>query len=143
MPGWRYRQSRCAVCGAPAYFNGPVGERLCSTHSEDAWRLSAPVVEPVKPPAGQVFDGPRIVTWADLQRSVLPHIQGYDWAVRSLEDLWRMSTPTPESVQAAMAGLPYTETRILLPSVFASWWQDVQQRRGIGLPLNSVIQKGR
>lgn len=141
MPGWKYRQSRCAVCGAPAFFNGPMGERLCSTHCEDAWRRSAPVVEPA--PAGQVFDQPRIISRADLDQSVMPHIQGYDWAVRALDDLWLMSTPTPESVQAAMAGLPYTERRILLPSVFASWWQDVQQRRGIGLPLNSVIPKAR
>jgi len=137
MPGWKYRQSRCRVCGAPAFFNGPTGERLCSTHSEDAWREPAPVV--VAAPAGQVFDQPRIVTWGDLERSVLPHVQGYDWAVRALEDLWRLSTPTPESVQAAMAGGPFVERRILLPSVFQQWWADVQQRRGIDLPLNSVI----
>lgn len=136
MPGWRYRQSRCVVCGAPAYFNGPVGERLCSTHSEDAWRRSAPVVEPA-PMAEQ----PRVITWADLERSVLPHVQGYDWAVRALDDLWRMSTPTPESVQAAMAGQPYTERRILMPSVFEQWWSDVQKRRGINLPLSSIIPR--
>lgn len=37
MPGWRYRQSRCVVCGAPAFFNGPTGERLCALHSAEAW----------------------------------------------------------------------------------------------------------
>lgn len=37
MPGWRYRQARCAVCDAPGLFNGPVGERLCALHSEEAW----------------------------------------------------------------------------------------------------------
>ncbi len=137
MPGWKYRQSRCVVCGAPAFFNGPTGERLCSTHSEDAWRRSAPVVEPS--PAGQAFTQPRIINRTDLDKAVLPHIQGYDWAVRALDDLWLMSTPTPESVQAAMAGRPYVETRILLPSVFQQWWADVQKRRGIDLPLNSVI----
>lgn len=141
MAGWRYRQSRCRVCGAPAFFNGPMGERLCALHMEDARRRTAPMVQAA--PAGQVFDGPRIITWADLERSVLPHVQGYDWAVRALEDLWRMSTPTPESVQAAMAGGPFVERRILLPSVFAQWWADVQQRRGIDLPLNSVIPQAR
>ena len=141
MPGWRYRQSRCVVCGAPAFFNGPMGERLCSSHSEDAWQETQRQARPA--PEGQVFDQPRIVTRADLDRSVLPHIQGYDWAVRALDDLWRMSTPTPESVQAAMAGIPYVERRILLPSVFAQWWTDVQQRRGIDLPLNAVIPKAR
>lgn len=141
MPGWKYRQSRCAVCGAPAFFNGPVGERLCSTHSEDAWARPEPAVTAA--PAGQVFDRPRIISRADLDRSVLPHIQGYDWAVRALEDLWLLSTPTPESVQAAMAGGPFVERRILLPGVFATWWADVQQRRGIDLPLNAVIPKAR
>lgn len=130
------------MCGAPAFFNDPVYDRkLCSLHMEDALRRSAPVVEPS--PTAQVFDQPRIIAWADLERSVLPHVQGYDWAVRALEDLWRMSTPTPESVQAAMAGRPYVETRILLPSVFQQWWSDVQKRRGIDLPLNSVIPKAR
>jgi hypothetical protein len=82
---------------------------------------------------------PRIVTWNDLQRSVMPHIVGYDWAVNALGELWRMSTPTPESVQAAMAGVPYVERRILYPSLFAQWWADVQQRRGIPATLDQII----
>ena len=85
------------------------------------------------------FISPRIVTWQDLQRSVMPHIAGYDWAVNALGELWQMSTPTPESVQAAMAGVPYIETRILYPSLFATWWADVQQRRGIATPLDQII----
>ena len=85
------------------------------------------------------FTTPRIVTRADLDKSVMPHIMGYDWAVRALDDLWRSSTPTPESVQAAMAGVPYIETRILHPTLFASWWADVQQRRGIASPLDTII----
>ena len=137
MPGWKYRQSRCAVCRAPAFFNDPASDRrLCSLHMEDATRRAA-ARRPAYTASG--LEQPRIVTWADLERSVMPHIQGYDWAVRALEDLWRMSTPTPESVQAVMAGVPYVERRILLPSVFEQWWKDVQQRRGIATPLNSII----
>lgn len=86
-----------------------------------------------------VFRTPRIVTRADLYRAVLPHILGYPWAVRALEDLWRMSTPTPETVQAHLAGLPYEERRILYPSQFAAWWADVQERKGITIPLDRVI----
>jgi len=85
------------------------------------------------------FATPRIVTWADLQRSVLPHIIGYEWAVNALEEIWRLSTPTPESVQAAMARVPNVERRILYPSIFAQWWAEVQQRKGIDLPLERVI----
>ena len=85
------------------------------------------------------FISPRIITWQDLQRAVMPHIAGYDWAVNALDELWRLSTPTPESVQAAIAGTPYVERRILYPSLFAQWWSDVQQRRGIATPLDQVI----
>ena len=87
----------------------------------------------------RTFATPRIVTWADLQGSVLPHIMGYEWAVYALEEIWRLSTPTPESVQASMAGVPYIERRILYPSIFAQWWANVQQRKGIDLPLERVI----
>ena len=87
-----------------------------------------------------VFRQPRIVTWDDLNRSVLPHIVGYSWAVNALDELWRMSTPTPESVQMAMSGAPFVEKRILYPSLFAQWWADVQQRRGIETPLDSIIK---
>jgi len=85
------------------------------------------------------FTIPRIITKADLDKAVLPHIMGYEWAVNALEDLWRMSSPTPESLRAAMRGIPFIETRILYPSLFKQWWADVQQRRGITLPLDSVI----
>lgn len=85
------------------------------------------------------FATPRIITRADLDRSVMPHIVGYDWAIRALDDLWRMSTPTPESVHAAIAGVPYIEQRILHPSQFAAWWADVQQRRGVSYSLDQVI----
>lgn len=85
------------------------------------------------------FTVPRVITKADLARAVMPHILGYDWAINAIEDLWRMSTPTPESVQASLKGLPYIETRILHPSLFKQWWADVQQRRGIALPLDQII----
>jgi len=86
-----------------------------------------------------VFRTPRIVTRADLDRAVLPHILGYTWAVNALEDLWRMSTPTPETVQAHLAGIPVVERRILYPSQFASWWADVQKRQGIPTSLDRII----
>lgn len=86
-----------------------------------------------------VFTRPRIVTRADLDRAVLPHIAGYDWAVNALDELWANSTPTPETVRAHLAGIPVTERRILYPSMFAAWWADVQQRKGIATPLDKII----
>jgi hypothetical protein len=69
----------------------------------------------------------------------MPHIAGYKWAVKALDDLWNMSTPTPETVQAHLAGIPVVERRILYPSLFAQWWADVQQRKGINTPLDHII----
>lgn len=86
-----------------------------------------------------LFRTPRIVTRADLDRAVLSHIIGYSWAVNALEELWRMSTPTPETVQAHLAGIPVEERRILYPSLFAQWWADVQQRQGIPTSLDRII----
>ena len=86
-----------------------------------------------------VFQTPRIVTRSELDRAVMPHIIGYDWAVNALEELWRLSTPTPETVQAHLAGVPEMERRILYPSLFAQWWADVQKRKGISTPLDQII----
>ena len=85
------------------------------------------------------FTIPRIITKADLDKAVLPHIMGYEWAINALDELWRMSSPTAESVHAALKGVPYIETRILYPSLFRQWWADVQQRRGISSSLDQII----
>ena len=85
------------------------------------------------------FSVPRIITRAELRRVLMPHIVGYDWAVNALDELWANSTPTPETVRAHLAGIPAVERRILYPSMFAQWWADVQQRKGISTPLDKII----
>lgn len=91
--------------------------------------------------ADTVFDKPRIVTWNQMQAAILPHIQGYPWALDTLGDLWRMCTPTPNQVlRPDTAG---TETRIVLPNDFATWWADVQQRMGIDKSPAQILRPGR
>lgn len=84
---------------------------------------------------------PMIVTRKSLYRALLPHVIGYEWAVNALDEIWRMSTPDPQSVQAVIAGVPFEERRILMPSVFSQWWTDVQQRKGIKQTLNEVLSQ--
>lgn len=68
---------------------------------------------------------PRVVTWDELVRVLLPKIQGYPWAMDTIGDLWRMGAPDPQTI----VGTP-GERRVLLPQRFQAWWQDVQQRMG-------------
>ena len=75
-------------------------------------------------------DAPRIVTWADLQTSCGPLVEGYEWGVDALLELWKNATPTPETIQSHLAGIPVAERRILLPSQFKAWWNDVAARKG-------------
>ena len=76
---------------------------------------------------------PRIVTEEELVRVLLPYIQGYPWAYDALRDLWRMGAPTPDSGP----GVP--ERRILLPSQFRKWWEDVRRRMGYEMTAEEVL----
>ena len=88
-----------------------------------------------------VFAQPRIVTWVEFQRALLPRIQGYHWALDTLRDLWDTGTPTPNQVLHPDP-LP-SETRIIMPRQFAAWWGDVQQRMSIEQTPEQIIPKGR
>jgi hypothetical protein len=87
-----------------------------------------------------VLEQPRIITWNDLLTTVYPYIEGYPWALDTLGDLWRMGAPDPQSsidtthtaASALMMPTPeLQEKRILLPSQFKKWWQDVCNRQGL------------
>jgi len=85
----------------------------------------------------EVFDRPRIVTWGEMLKTLLPYIEHYPWAMDTIGDLWRMCTPTPNQVLRPDP-VP-TETRIIMPNDFAKWWADVQQQMGIEATPNEVI----
>lgn len=69
--------------------------------------------------------GPRIVTEAQLQAALLPLLGLDRWAQDTVGDLWRKGAPVP---QPGPAG---EEMRILLPTQFQTWFNDVAQRLGI------------
>ena len=69
--------------------------------------------------------GPRIVTEAQLQAALLPMLGLDRWAQDTVGDLWRKGAPVP---QPGPAG---EEMRILLPTQFQTWFNDVAQRLGI------------
>lgn len=59
---------------------------------------------------------PRVVTFADLQRSLSRFLHTKS-AKADLYDLWRMGAPIPQNNPRA------PEKRVLLPGQFAQWWQ--------------------
>ncbi len=76
---------------------------------------------------------PRIVTFADLQRVLLPYCLGWSWAADAIRDLWLKGAPVP-------TGPHEPEKRILLPGQFKKWWAEVQQRQGLPVDPDAAYQ---
>ena len=78
------------------------------------------------PNRSPIDDQPRIVTYNDLLKTLLPYIEGYHWALDTIGDLWRMGAPFGP------------DKRLIVPGQFKEWWEDVNQRMGHGLrdPFN-------
>jgi hypothetical protein len=81
---------------------------------------------------------PRIVSFDELTRKLWPYIGGWPWAVKELHDLWRMGAPLPN--QILLPGQEGREKRILLPTQFAKWWQEVAGRHAIDLSAREVLR---
>ena len=71
-------------------------------------------------------EGPRIVSEADLKNKLMPLLGLDHWAADTVGDLWRKGAPVPQR------GPHGEELRILLPTQFANWWNDVATRVGVG-----------
>ena len=69
---------------------------------------------------------PRIVSLSDLKAKLLPLCLGYTWAENAIVDLWTKGAPVPQPV-----GEP--ERRILIPTHFSAWWNEIQQRMGVNV----------
>ncbi len=69
---------------------------------------------------------PKIVTLSEIKSTLLPYCVGYKWAEDSIVDLWKMGAPVPQP-----EGEP--ERRILIPTQFQKWWDDVQKRMSFDL----------
>lgn len=67
---------------------------------------------------------PRIVSLEELQRVLRRYTKGYKWAESAIYDLWKMGAPFP-NIQN-----PKIERRLLLPSQFSKWWEDVAKKMG-------------
>lgn len=96
---------------------------------------------------------PIFVTMIDLRRVLGRFMQGIPWAEDALQDLWRMSAPAPYSMDCPsgrcrrqeMGHAPcekhtcYFHRRMLLPTQFAKWWQDVSERQGLELKAGTAL----
>ena len=101
---------------------------------------------------------PKIVSFYELRRVLLPYIAGLPWAEDALMDLWQMGAPDPSpgsvpcppnTCQAQRLGGSECGKwgcrkikRILLPAQFATWWRDVSARDGVELSAEQAL-KGR
>lgn len=68
---------------------------------------------------------PLTVTLAELRQILEPLTVGYPWGEGTIQDLWRIGAPTPDSV----IGTP-SERRIVFPGQLATWLEDVLKRQG-------------
>lgn len=75
---------------------------------------------------------PRLVTFAELQRTLLPICFGWPWAEDAIRDLWLLGAPVP-------TGPNRPEIRILLPGQFAKWLGEVQARMGLTQTAAEVL----
>lgn len=64
----------------------------------------------------------RMVTFEDLERKLGPLLDRRT-ARHDLHDLWKMGAPDPQS----RPGKP--ERRVLLPTQFQAWWQEMAKRQ--------------
>lgn len=78
---------------------------------------------------------PRIVTFEELKRVLGPYLKiAGPSAILELHDLWKMGAPTPDS------GPGRVEKRILLPSQFNKWWNDLMRRYGMALSAKETLR---
>jgi hypothetical protein len=88
----------------------------------------------------------KMVTLPQLRRILLPYTHGWQWAEDAIVDLWRMGAPDPAAsvcpYQPACPDLmcPHIR-RILLPTQFATWWQDVQARMSLNISHEEIHGK--
>ena len=82
------------------------------------------------------YMSPVIVTYAQLRQTLWPYIWNYKWAIDTLGDLWRLCTPTPETI----VGNP-NEKRILNPGQFRKWWAEICGRQALDLQVSEVFSR--
>lgn len=76
---------------------------------------------------------PRIVSLAELKAKLIPLCLGYAWAEGAIVDLWKKGAPVPQPGNQP-------ERRILIPTHFAAWWGEVQQRMGVDASAQAIYK---
>lgn len=82
--------------------------------------------------------GPRIFTYNELRARLWPYIGAWPWAQKELHDLWMMGAPIPNQ------GVPaheFEEQRILLPSQFRRWWEEVARRHQLEMTARQALTR--
>ena len=106
-------------------------------------------------PASDQLPKPQMVSIYDLRQTLMPLMVGIPWAEDALMDLWKMGAPDPSPLSRPCppghcqalkdGGQPCgkwgckLEKRLLLPTQFATWWQDVARRQGLELTAPQAL----
>lgn len=116
------------------------------------------------PPSSKGGEGgaltPRMVSIYELRKKLWPYLAGYAWAEDALMDLWKLGAPdpSPASMPCNLAFGPNAcarlmggkapcekwgcarEKRVLLPTQFQKWWEDVAKRQGAQFMATEVLK---
>lgn len=102
--------------------------------------------------------GPRMVSMAELRKRLGPVMVGVPWAEDALQDLWRMGAPDPNpssrpcdrkrlgcwmktrwGMKECEKHACKKEKRLLLPTQFTKWWEQVAERQGLTYTPKQII----
>ncbi len=94
--------------------------------------------------AEETFPGPKIVSYQELRRKLLPYTHGWSWAEDSIRDLWLLGAPAPQdSCPGGIACESYPICnhirRVLIPEMFAKWWAEVGDRQAEEIGAKKIV----
>ena len=89
---------------------------------------------------------PRLVTYKELRRILLPYVRGWSWADDAIWDLWTFGAPVPQD--RCPGDTPCKQypkcghiRRILSIAKFALWWDEVSLRQAKEISVAEVLKK--
>ena len=88
---------------------------------------------------------PRLVTYKELRRILLPYVRGWSWADDAIWDLWTFGAPVPQDRcpgDTPCKQYPKCEhiRRILSIAKFAQWYDEVAQRQAKEISIQEMLR---
>jgi len=89
---------------------------------------------------------PRLVSYPQLMAKLMPLLGGWKWAEDALRDLWLLGAPVPQDRcpgNVPCKAYPRCNhiRRVLLPTQFKQWWDEVSERQSIEVAAQVMLKK--